>query len=157
MGVSALLSEAEEAHSTEAQNTEAKLDDAALDLSIATVSSSVLRGLLRSFCESLPGAKEKAIEHLLVAKDKVPIVPDPDSEEESDGEFEEDKDEDEDEGTDKRITAPAKQPSGKRPRYAQCRRCKEEFDTSKNSRTSCVYHTGTLHGSCLLVRYLISF
>ncbi|KAJ5987254.1 hypothetical protein N7451_011619 [Penicillium sp. IBT 35674x] len=96
-------------------------------------------------CETVPGAKEKAIELLLVAKDKVPTPPDlgpeGDSAEEEDGEYEdEDEDEGEDEHTDGRENAPAQQPSGKRPRYSQCERCGMEFDIGKNSRTSCVYH-----------------
>ncbi|KAJ5806579.1 uncharacterized protein N7503_004181 [Penicillium pulvis] len=130
MDVPALIGKADEV-----QNTEAKFDDAALDLSIATVSSTVLRDLLKSFCETIPGVKEKTIEHLLVAKNEVPPLPDLDSKGESDEES------DEDEDTDKPTTALAQQPSGKRPRYSQCQRCNKEFDHSQNTRTSCIYHS----------------
>lgn len=141
MDIPALIGKADEV-----QNTEAKSDDAALDLSIATVSSTVLRDLLKSFCETIPGVKEKTIEHLLVAKTEVPPLPDLDSKGESDEES------DEDEDTDKPTPALAQQPSGKRPRYSQCQRCNKEFDHSKNTRTSCIYHSGTLHGYYLLIR-----
>lgn len=149
MDVSDLLSKTDSAQNTESHKTEAKLDDDALNLSIANVSSTVLRGLLKSLCETVPEVKAKAIETLLVAKNKIPALPDLDSEGESEG--------DEDEDTDTRATAPAPQPSGKRPRYSQCKRCEKEFDLSKNSPTSCVYHTGTLHASYLAISYLISF
>ena len=136
MNVSALINE-----TGDVEIKEAKLDDAALGFSIGTISSTVLRGLLRSICDTVPEAKDKAIEHLLVAKNKIPILPGSKC------------NQDACKGTD----LSDQQSRRRRPRYSQCENCKQEFDTLSNASTACRYHTGKILWIMLLIKYLIPF
>jgi hypothetical protein len=111
----------------EAQNKEVTLDDAALGFSISTVSSTVLQSLLRSICETIPEAKKKAIEHLLVEKSQIPIPPGSK------------RDHDAYKGT---TDASGQQLGCRRPKYSQCETCKKEFNTLTNNSSACRYHTG---------------
>ncbi|KAJ5553362.1 hypothetical protein N7494_002740 [Penicillium frequentans] len=120
MDVSAPINKADEV-----EIEEPKFDDAALDFSIGTVSSAVLQGLLRSICETIPEAKNMAIQHLLVTKAKVPISPDSKW----------------DQNANKDINASDQELGRRRPRYSQCENCKKEFDTLENTPTACRYHT----------------
>ncbi|KAJ5627953.1 hypothetical protein N7490_010181 [Penicillium lividum] len=60
------------------QTEDTTIDEGVLDFSIETASSTVLRVLLRSICETFPEAKTKVAQHLLVAKNLVPVVPEKD-------------------------------------------------------------------------------
>lgn len=136
MDVSAPINEVDEV-----EIKEAKFDDAALNFSIGTVSSAVLQGLLRSICETIPEAKNMAIQHLLVTKTKIPTSPDSNC----------------DQDATKGIDISDQQLGRRRPRYSQCENCKKEFDTLENSPTACRYHTGKFSWTISLDKYLTSF
>ncbi|KAJ5664172.1 hypothetical protein N7507_004903 [Penicillium longicatenatum] len=121
MDVSAFISK-----KNEAQNKEVTLDDAALGFSIDTVSSTVLQSLLRSICETIPEAKKKAIEHLLIEKSQIPTPPGSK------------RDHDAYKGT---TDASGQKLGCRRPKYSQCETCKKEFNTLTNNSSACRYHT----------------
>lgn len=136
MDVSAPINEVDEV-----EIKEAKFDDAALNFSIGTVSSAVLQGLLRSMCETIPEAKDMAMQHLLVTKTKIPTSPDSKW----------------DQDTSKDIDVSDQELGRRRPRYSQCENCKNEFDTLENNPTACRYHTGKVSWTKSLDKYLTSF
>ncbi|KAJ5752918.1 hypothetical protein N7520_009835 [Penicillium odoratum] len=126
------------------QTEETTIDEGVLDFSIETASSTVLRVLLRSICETIPEAKTKVVQHLLVAKNLVPVVPtkDPlsyhsDLDEDSESDTESNSESDTESKPDTRAPA---QLLGKRPRYSKCKNCEKEFDVLENSKKACRYH-----------------
>ncbi|KAJ5127046.1 hypothetical protein N7448_007825 [Penicillium atrosanguineum] len=84
-----------------------------LDHEIKTASEERLRALLLSICNEIPEAHKKAVKELFVDSSIVKNVP---------GQI-----------------AGTKRPVS---RYERCGNCKEEFDVTENSKTSCRYHPG---------------
>lgn len=99
-----------------------------LESAIYTVSEKTLREVFKSICASCPDAKHEAAKQLLVAetdvkkrkKNSSAAVPEPESK------------------------TPAETPKEKKqvPRYEFCDNCKDQFDVSTNTSTSCQYHPG---------------
>ncbi|KAJ6120668.1 hypothetical protein N7523_004948 [Penicillium sp. IBT 18751x] len=84
-----------------------------LDREIKTASEERIRALLMSICSEIPAAHRKAVKELFVDSTVVKHIP---------GQI-----------------AGTKRPVA---RYEQCGNCKQEFDVTENSKTSCRYHPG---------------
>lgn len=84
-----------------------------LDREIKTAPEERVRALLMSICKEIPEAHQKAVKELFVDSSTVKNVP---------GQI-----------------AGTKRPIA---RYERCRNCKQEFDVTENSKTSCRYHPG---------------
>lgn len=84
-----------------------------LELAIKTASEERLRALLTSICKEIPEASQKVVKELFVDSSIVKNVPG--------------------------QVAGIKRPIS---RYERCGNCKNEFDITENSETSCRYHPG---------------
>ena len=113
-----------------------------LNDAIRRVTPPVLVSLLKAICETNPSARALVKEHLFVNEATIPqpglcpkIHPD--------FAYREDREASDDEAKEDAKPAPASTGSKRlRTRYTWCKNCKEEYDVTANTATSCSYHPG---------------
>ena len=117
---------------------------------LSGASRRVLQSIIEDICTEIPDGRKLVLKKILVPEDRVPEPSSPEYLSVSDTSDSNSEDDDDCKSVESVNTLSSQEIAGKkrlRSRFAVCEYCEEEFDVSKNTKTSCLYHPGNL--TCL--------